>query len=88
MTRRGVLGLTLFAVGCLDTSEPSPPPAPSPDPGPAPLACDTMADDLDGCPPWVAEPLSSWLAERWDDGRTFRYHVDGEDMAGAVVTRR
>jgi 8-oxo-dGTP diphosphatase len=43
---------------------------------------------LDGCPPWVAEPLGAWLAERWEGGRRFRYHVDGADMAGAVVTRR
>lgn len=49
---------------------------------------DACGARLDGCHPWVAEPLAAWLAERWDDGRTFRYHVDGADMAGAVVTRR
>jgi 8-oxo-dGTP diphosphatase len=49
---------------------------------------DACGAHLDGCHPWVAEPLSAWLAERWDDRRTFRYHVDGVDMAGAVVTRR
>ena len=43
---------------------------------------------LDGGHPWVAEPLGAWLAERWAHGRSFRYHVDGADMAGAVVTRR
>ena len=50
-----------------------------------PVAC---GGHLDGCHPWVAEPLGAWLAERWERGRSFRYHVDGEDMAGAVVTRR
>jgi 8-oxo-dGTP diphosphatase len=50
-----------------------------------PAACD---DHLDGCHPWVAEPLGAWLAERWGGARSFRYHVDGEDMRGAVVTRR
>jgi 8-oxo-dGTP diphosphatase len=44
---------------------------------------------LDGVHPWVGEPLAAWLAERWSGGpRRFRYHVDGDDMAGAVVTRR
>jgi 8-oxo-dGTP diphosphatase len=52
------------------------------------VAPDACAGHLDGCHPWVAEPLAAWLAERWDDGRSFRYHVDGADMAGAVVTRR
>ncbi|HLM63942.1 MAG TPA: NUDIX hydrolase [Acidimicrobiales bacterium] len=41
-----------------------------------------------GVHPWVAEPLTAWLAQRWDGGRQFHYHVDGDDMAGAVVTRR
>jgi 8-oxo-dGTP diphosphatase len=43
---------------------------------------------LDGCHPWVAEPLGAWLAERWEGRRSFRYHVEGADMAAAVVTRR
>lgn len=42
---------------------------------------------LDGCHPWVREPLSAWLDERWDDLRSFGYRVDGADVASAVVTR-
>ncbi len=51
---------------------------------------------LDGGHPWVREPLAAWLAERWDgsdsprpepESRRFCYRVEGEDLAGAVVTR-
>ncbi|HEX6166479.1 MAG TPA: NUDIX hydrolase [Acidimicrobiales bacterium] len=38
--------------------------------------------------PWVSEPLSAWLAERWEGGRQFRYELDGDDPTRAVVTRR
>jgi 8-oxo-dGTP diphosphatase len=50
-----------------------------------PAACD---DHLAGCHPWVGEPLRAWLDERWDEPRTFRYTIDGDDMAQVVVTRR
>ena len=50
-----------------------------------PAACD---DHLASCHPWVAEPLRAWLDERWDEPRTFRYTIDGDDMAQVVVTRR
>jgi 8-oxo-dGTP diphosphatase len=50
-----------------------------------PAAC---ADHLAGCHPWVAEPLGAWLAERWQEPRTFRYLVRGVDASQAVVTRR
>ena len=50
-----------------------------------PAACD---DHLAGCHPWVGEPLRAWLDERWDEPRTFRYTIDGDDMARVVVTRR
>jgi 8-oxo-dGTP diphosphatase len=50
-----------------------------------PAACDYH---LAGCHPWVAEPLRAWLDERWDEPRTFRYTIDGDDMAQVVVTRR
>lgn len=43
---------------------------------------------LQGCHPWVSEPLDAWLAERWDAPRRFRYLLDGDDPAQAVVTRR
>jgi 8-oxo-dGTP diphosphatase len=43
---------------------------------------------LDGCHPWVREPLSAWLDERWDGGRRFSYGIEGGTLAEAVVTRR
>lgn len=43
---------------------------------------------LAGCHPWVAEPLGAWLAERWETPRRFRYRLEGDDPARAVVTRR
>ena len=42
---------------------------------------------LDGCHPWVREPLSAWLAERWDEAQAFGYRVDGADLASLTVTR-
>jgi len=50
-----------------------------------PGACD---GHLATCRPWVSEPLGAWLAERWEQPRRFRYLVDGDDPARAVVTRR
>lgn len=52
------------------------------------VGVDACGTHLDGCHRWVAEPLGAWLSERWEGGRSFRYHVDGADMVGAVVTRR
>jgi 8-oxo-dGTP diphosphatase len=49
-----------------------------------PAAC---ADHLDGCHPWVREPLAAWLDERWIEPRPFGYRVDGADMKAVVVTR-
>ena len=50
-----------------------------------PSAC---AGHLDGCHPWVSEPLTAWLDERWDgEARPFGYRVDGEDLRTVVVTR-
>jgi 8-oxo-dGTP diphosphatase len=44
---------------------------------------------LDGCHPWVREPLAAWLHEGWERGTTpsFGFHVAGADAATAVVTR-
>ncbi len=36
---------------------------------------------------WVREPVSEWLAERWEGTRSFRFQLDGADRASAVVTR-
>jgi 8-oxo-dGTP diphosphatase len=52
------------------------------------VALGSCGAHLDGGHPWVAEPLAAWLAERWEGARSFRYRVEGDDMAGAVVTRR
>jgi 8-oxo-dGTP diphosphatase len=37
--------------------------------------------------PWVVEPLNEYLAERWEEQRTMRYHVEGSEIASLVVTR-
>ena len=42
---------------------------------------------LDGCHPWVREPLSAWLDERWDGPQSFGYHVEGADIASLTITR-
>jgi 8-oxo-dGTP diphosphatase len=49
-----------------------------------PHAC---SDHLDGCHPWVREPLAAWLTERWIDSRAFAFHVAGADVVRAIVTR-
>jgi 8-oxo-dGTP diphosphatase len=46
--------------------------------------CDGL---LDGCHPWVREPLTAWLADRWEAEQTFGYRVDGADLATLRVTR-
>jgi ADP-ribose pyrophosphatase YjhB (NUDIX family) len=42
---------------------------------------------LDGCHPWVREPLAAWLEQRWVTVPTFDYRVDGADVASLTVTR-
>ncbi len=37
--------------------------------------------------PWVGEPLTEWLAERWHDTRRFAYHVQGTTTRAAEVQR-
>jgi 8-oxo-dGTP diphosphatase len=53
----------------------------------APAEC---GDHLAGCHRWVAEPLSSWLSDRWQPAtaRRFRYRVDGDDPRTVTVRRR
>jgi 8-oxo-dGTP diphosphatase len=50
--------------------------------------CD-CADRLASCAPWVSEPLSAWLDERWDPGTGvgFRYEVHGTSRADLRVVR-
>ncbi len=45
---------------------------------------------LGGCHPWVREPLTEWLDQRWEaesPPRPFGYRVDGDRVAEAQVTR-
>ena len=50
----------------------------------APAAC---PDQLAGAHPWVAEPVTEWLAERWEGSRHFGYRIEGEELGSLVVTR-
>jgi 8-oxo-dGTP diphosphatase len=36
---------------------------------------------------WVREPLAAWLAERWTDGRSYRYRLDGDQLGSIQVVR-
>lgn len=47
-----------------------------------------VRDRLHGGHPWVVDPLVEWLAAPWADARSFRYEVEGDDMATVTVTRR
>jgi 8-oxo-dGTP diphosphatase len=51
---------------------------------------DACGAHLDGGHPWVREPLTEWLAERWphEEARPFGFTVTGSDPATVVVTRR
>lgn len=42
---------------------------------------------LDRSPRWVREPLTDWLAERWEGSRTYRYRVDGDSIESLRVDR-
>lgn len=44
-------------------------------------------DWLQAAHQWVREPLLAWLAERWADGRSFRYRVDGQTAGSITVVR-
>lgn len=47
---------------------------------------DVCHGHLESNQPWVREPLLEWLVERWDDGRSFGYRVDG--APGSIVVTR
>lgn len=37
---------------------------------------------------WVSEPITEFLAERWDGHRSYTYDLAGADRSSIVVTRR
>jgi 8-oxo-dGTP diphosphatase len=51
------------------------------------VACDACDGHLHSGHPWVREPLTAWLGERWDGARPFDYRVDGDDVRTVTVTR-
>ena len=48
---------------------------------------DACEDHLAACHLWVREPLAAWLAERWSDGRAYRYRLDGDQIGAVQVVR-
>jgi 8-oxo-dGTP diphosphatase len=52
------------------------------------LAVDDCVGCLDDGHPWVREPLVAWLADPWERGRRFDFHIDGTDPASLTVSRR
>lgn len=54
-------------------------------------ACYVPCTDCDarlaGAHPWVREPLSAWLTERWRGTRRFRYEIEGADPRDLQITR-
>jgi 8-oxo-dGTP diphosphatase len=42
---------------------------------------------LEGCSPWVADPVHEWLAEPWAGSRRYGYRIAGADLASLEVTR-
>jgi 8-oxo-dGTP diphosphatase len=51
------------------------------------VAAEACAPHLEACPVWVREPLATWLTDRHEHGRAYRYHVEGADRASMTVTR-
>jgi 8-oxo-dGTP diphosphatase len=50
------------------------------------VPCADCSDRLGRAHPWVREPLSAWVGQRWVGSRDFRYHVAGRDPRSFVVT--
>jgi 8-oxo-dGTP diphosphatase len=54
-------------------------------------ACYVAAHELDGrletAHPWVSEPLLAWMGGPWAGSRSFEYHIAGDDVTTAIVTR-
>jgi 8-oxo-dGTP pyrophosphatase MutT (NUDIX family) len=42
---------------------------------------------LEACYPWVREPLTEWLTDRWVEPRGFRYDLRGETISEITVIR-
>ena len=51
------------------------------------VCVDDCGAHLAGAHPWVAEPLSEWLTQRWEGTRRYGYRVDGTELRSLVVTR-
>jgi ADP-ribose pyrophosphatase YjhB (NUDIX family) len=51
------------------------------------VAPDRCHEPLATTHPWVREPLSDWLVERWDDTRRYEYRVEGAPPEELVITR-
>ncbi len=49
---------------------------------------DQLEDRLQAGHPWVREPLTEWLSERWLELRSFGYVLRGRDLATFSVTRQ
>ena len=49
------------------------------------VGAEECGDRLHGAVPWVCEPMSAWLAGAAEP--LWRYHLEGERLALAVVTR-
>lgn len=46
------------------------------------------AAHLCGAQPWVVEPLTAWLDERWVGSRSFDYEIHGDHASRLEVRRR
>ena len=58
------------------------------------IVCEARFFPMDGLDDALAstwlpthEPLLSWLGERWSDGRTYSYRIDGAERATMQITR-
>lgn len=51
------------------------------------VAPDACGLHLDGTHPWVREPFTEWLLERWAGSRSYGYRIEGVDARSLDVTR-
>ena len=42
---------------------------------------------LEGCHPWVREPLGAWLAAGWVGSRRYGYGLDGDTLGSITVVK-